>query len=322
MSSVFPSSIPHLSSNLTEEVRSENRKDFRAGYVAIVGAPNAGKSTLMNAFLGQKLSIVSNKPQTTRHRIMGILTRETFQIIFQDTPGLLDPKYKLHEAMMRAAQRSIDDADAILYLVDVTTQGESAIKDYQIGVEKLKNSSAPVYLVLNKTDLSSDEVLKAKMTSLGQGLTYAGFFAISALQKQGTDQLLNEIGAKLPPHPAYYPPDYFTDHPERFFVSEIVREKIFEQFLQEIPYSASVDIVEFKEVEGEKDLIQAEIYVERPTQKGILIGKKGAGIKKLGEAARKDIQAFLGRSVRLELHVKVREQWREDKEWIKRLGYE
>ena len=295
--------------------------NFCAGYVAIIGEPNVGKSTLMNVFIGQKISIVTNKPQTTRHKILGILSTEHHQIIFLDTPGLLKPKYLLHEAMMKFAQSAIEDADFVLFMIDATEPHIGPEIDHDVAFQLLKGLKKDIYLVINKVDAVKKTDVLPIMAFYSEKYPFKEIFPISALNLSGTNELLDFIIKALPEHPPYYPLDIVSEHSERFFVSEIIREKIFEKFRDEIPYSTTVDIVEFKEQQGRKDLINAEIYVERDSQKGILIGKQGKALKEVGELARKDIELFLERSVFPELHVKVREKWREKEAWLKRLGY-
>jgi GTPase len=294
---------------------------FRAGYAAIIGEPNVGKSTLMNTLIGQKISIVTRKPQTTRHKILGILSNENCQIIFLDTPGLLKPKYLLHEAMMKSAHSAIDDADVIVLMIDAADPHIGQEITETIPFQVLKNVQKPVYLVVNKVDLVEKQDLLPIMAFYSDKFPFKEIFPISALTQAGTDELLTSIVNEMPVHPPYFPTDILSEHSERFFVSEIIREKIFEKFRDEIPYSTTVDIIDFKEQEGRKDVISAEIYVERDSQKGILIGKRGSALKEIGERARKDIETFLGRPVFLELHVKVRAKWREKEAWLKRLGY-
>lgn len=296
-------------------------RPFRAGYVAIVGEPNVGKSTFMNCLLGQKLSIVSNKPQTTRHRIGGILSEDQFQIIFLDTPGLLEPKYLLHESMMHSVGTAIGDADLVLFMIDcmapiVTGKGEG-----DIGLDLLRKLGKPAYLLINKIDLVDKNQLIPVIARSSDWYPFREIFPISASNNVNTEHIVECIVRELPDHPPYYPVDAVSEHPERFFVGEIIREKIFEIFREEIPYATTVEILDFKEQKGRKDVIEAEIYVERDSQKGILIGKNGRALKEIGELSRKDIEIFLGRRVFLNLHVKVREKWREKEEWLKRLGY-
>ncbi|MBI4548234.1 MAG: GTPase Era [Ignavibacteriae bacterium] len=296
-------------------------QQFRAGYVAIIGDPNVGKSTLMNALIGQKISIVTKKPQTTRHKVLGILSGEHYQIVFLDTPGLLKPKYLLQNAMMDFAQSAIEDADLVFFMIEAADPKMGPEIEHDLAFKKLKSLKKPVYLVINKIDLVKKESLLPIIDFYSKNYPFKEIFPISALKLEGTDDLLQTVVKELPEHLPYYPPDIISEHPERFFVSEIIREKIFERYREEIPYSATVDIIEFKEHAGRKDVIQAEIYVERESQKGILIGKRGKALKAIGELARKDIEVFLERPVFLQLYVKVREKWREREEWLKRLGY-
>jgi len=296
------------------------RVPFKAGYVAIVGEPNVGKSTLMNALLGQKISIVTRKPQTTRQRVLGILTTPETQVIFLDTPGLLEPKYLLHETMVRSAQHALADADVVLVLSDASRRAE-----LPSGV--LKNlkplaGQKPILLCINKVDtLNRDLVLPMIRDSVETGV-FTEIVPVSALKEENLDKLLATLKKYLPNHPAYYPEDAVSEQPERFFVAEIIREKIFEQFQEEIPYSTAVEIREYKEREEGKTFINADIIVERNSQKGILIGKKGAALKRIGQAARMDIEKFIGREIYLELFVKVGEQWRHRDSWMRRLGYD
>jgi GTP-binding protein Era len=296
-------------------------KEFRSGYVAIIGEPNVGKSTLMNRLVGQKISIVSRKPQTTRHKILGILSRDNYQIIFLDTPGLLQPKYLLHEVMMRFAQSAINDADVVLFMTDANNPHTTKEAKNDAAFAALKGLQKPVFLIINKIDLLTKGKILPIIASYSEEYQFKEIFPISALNLFGIDELLKAIVSELPEHPPFYPLDVVSEQPEKFFVEEIIREKIFEKFKEEIPYSTTVDIVEFKEEQGKKDVINAEIYVERESQKGILIGRKGLALKEIGTNARKDMEAFLGRPVFLELHVKVREKWREKEEWLRRLGY-
>jgi GTP-binding protein Era len=299
----------------------DNKDDFRCGYVALIGKPNVGKSTLMNTLVGQKISIVTDKPQTTRHKILGLLSAERYQIIFLDTPGLLKPKYLLQSAMMEAAHSAIADADVVLYMIDVLEPQMESNSDHDVAFKVLQNVDKPVYLVINKSDAIRKHQILPIIDYYSKKYNFVEIFPISALQSEGTADLLKSVVEKLPYHPPYYPLDSLSDANEKFFVSEIIREKIFEIFQQEIPYSTTVEIIEFKERADKKDFISAEIYVERQSQKGILIGKNGAALKQVGESARLDIEKFLGRPVFLEMHVKVREKWRDSDAWLKRLGY-
>jgi GTP-binding protein Era len=295
--------------------------DFKCGYVCIIGEPNVGKSTLMNTLIGQKISIVTDKPQTTRHKILGILSNEQFQIIFLDTPGLLKPKYLLQKAMMDAAHAAMNDADVVIFMVDALDLKMEADVDHDVVFEALNKINKPVFLVINKVDIIDKFKLLPIIDFYSKRFEFVEIFPISALNALGTADLLKSVVERLPVHPPYYPLDFVSDSSERFFVSEIIRERIFVKFRQEIPYSTTVGIIEFREQEGKKDFISAEIYVERQSQKGILIGKKGVALKEIGESARVEIEKFLGRSVFLELHIKVREKWRDSDTWLKRLGY-
>ena len=286
-----------------------------------MGEPNVGKSTLLNALIGEKLSIITNKPQTTRHRIMAILNTDDYQVVFSDTPGIIDtPHYKMQKAMNTFAYSALDDADVLMFIVDVDKE---PIVPEDI-VKKLKGITCPKLLILNKIDLSSQKEMEALSKWWTSELPDFEQVAISALENIGVQELLNKIIGHLPEGPPYYPKDQFTDRSERFFISEIVREKILEQFFQEIPYSCEVIVNSFKEDETRKDKlvrIAADIIVNRKTQKSIIIGKGGSSIKKLGTAARIDIEAFLERKVYLELYVKVKEKWRDDDRSLKSYGY-
>ncbi|MBR9976469.1 MAG: GTPase Era [Bacteroidetes bacterium] len=295
--------------------------DFHCGYVALIGAPNAGKSTLMNALLGAKISIVTAKPQTTRKRVLGFYTGDTHQIIFIDTPGLIRPKYILQQSMVTAAHSAIAEADAICVLID----GARALERgdlLPVGLlDLLRKAGSPVFAVITKSDLVADKKqLLPMMARLLEFYDFKAVIPISAPEGQGLDGLIDELRAVLPVGPQLYPEDMLSDAPERFFVSEIIREKIFEQYRQEVPYATEVFIAEFRE-EEKCDHIAAEIIVERESQKRILIGSGGDALKAIGIAARKDIEAFLGRKVFLELHVRVRDGWRDNEAWVRRLGY-
>jgi len=294
--------------------------EFRSGYVAIVGRPNAGKSTLLNALLGQKLSIVSPKPQTTRHKILGIMNEPGVQAVFMDTPGMIEPKYLLQSVMMKSVQSSLRDADLTLFLRDVSEDvGPEGVKEE---LDALRKMPPPVIVVLNKCDLADQAAVAAVLERFtASSASPAAVLPVSALRGNGLEFLKAEIVRRLPVHPPYFPVDSLSDQNERFFVSEIIREKVFACYREEIPYSTTVQILSFEEKKGRKDVIEAEICVERESQKGILIGVKGAALKKTGQLARKEIEEFLGRPVYLELRVKVRDKWREDPVWLKRLGY-
>ena len=294
---------------------------FRAGYVTIIGEPNVGKSTLLNGLLQQKISIVTNKPQTTRHRILGILSTNEYQAVFLDTPGIIKPKYLLHEAMMQFASSAIGDADVLLFMIDATDPGMHRDLQHEEAFKRLAGLKKAVFLVINKTDLVQKPDILPMIDFYSRAFPFKEIFPISALHLDGTVPLMNAVVKELPQHPPYYPLDIASEQSERFFVGEIVREKIFQKYKEEIPYSTTVDIVEFKEREEGKWFISADIYVERDSQKGILIGKKGGMLKEVGQSARHDIEKFLEHPVFLEMHVKVREKWREDAEWLRRLGY-
>ena len=286
----------------------------RSGYVALVGKPNVGKSTLMNALLGQKLSIVTKKPQTTRHRVLGILSGDDYQAIFLDTPGIIQPRYKLQESMMHAVTGAIDDADVLLFLADATRDRPDTFSLERIG-------NRPALLLLNKIDLIPQEEALPLVETYTALRAFEEIIPISALKGFNLDVLLRETIARLPLGPPFYPRDVISEQPERFFIAEIIREKIFEMFRQEIPYSVQVNIVNYEERPTEKDLIHAEIVVERDSQKGILIGKGGQALKKIGTRARKDIEAFVNGSVYLDLHVKVRQDWRNRDTFLRSYGY-
>ena len=292
---------------------------FRAGYVGLVGEPNVGKSTLLNAFLGQKLSIVTPKPQTTRHKILGILSTEALQAIFLDTPGLIEPRYALHRAMMKQSASALEEADIVLFLVDTPRAERAGGPEIPPSVQK---ANKPTYLVLNKIDGVSSEVVARVRGEYQAGMALHRTFAISALRGTGVPDIVAGLALDLPLHPPYYPLDIASDRQERFFVAEIIREKIFLRTHDEVPYSASVEIVQFKERDEGKWFISADVILERESQKGIVIGKGGALLKEIGKSARIDIEKFLGKAVFLDLHVKVRDRWREREEWVKRFGYQ
>lgn len=295
----------------------------KSGFVNIIGRPNVGKSTLLNALVGERMSIITNKPQTTRHRIFGILSGEDFQIVFSDTPGMIKtPAYKMQEMMNRFAHSTFEDADVMLF---VTEPNEKYEADDPI-INRLKTIEAPLFLVINKIDLSTQEEILALIESWNERVPFTQSLPLSALHQMGTDGLLKLIIEHLPEGPAYFPKDQLTDRTERFFASEIIREKILEQYEQEIPYSCEVDIEDFKDSETKSGeplaRISAIIYAARKTQKAILIGKNGEAIKRLGTEARKAIETFLDRKVFLELHVKVRENWRDDEQMLRKFGYQ
>ena len=295
-----------------------DKKNFKSGYVAIVGKPNVGKSTLINDFLGCKLSIVTPKPQTTRKKIMGVLTKEEYQIVFYDTPGIMEPKYELQKYMVKEAYAAIEDADVILMMAEPFEPPAEKDKDF---FEKLSHLNIPVILAINKIDLVEKDSLIPILSEYNQRFKFAEIVPISALKGTNLDLMLNLVVKYLPEGEPFYPEDYMTDYNERFLASEIIREKVFEFYGEEIPYSTTVEIEEFKEREAGKDFIKAIIFVERDSQKGIIIGENGKAIKRVGVIAREEIEKQTGRKVYLELWVKVMEKWRKDKKKMYKLGY-
>ncbi|MBS1635426.1 MAG: GTPase Era [Bacteroidetes bacterium] len=288
----------------------------KAGFVNIIGCPNVGKSTLLNALVGERLSIITSKAQTTRHRIMGIVSGDNYQVVFSDTPGILKPNYKLQEKMMQFVIEALSDADVFLLITDVFEDIELQ-PEY---VEKLSKTKTPILLLINKIDASTQEKVEEKAAQWRERLPNAQILAISALQKFNLDMVMNRIVELLPPGEAFYEKDTLTDKPERFFVSEIIREKILLNYKKEIPYSVEVIVNSFKE---EKNIIriQADILVERDSQKGIIIGNKGEALKKVGMQARKEAEAFFGKQIHLELFVKVAKDWRNDDKRLRNFGY-
>jgi GTP-binding protein Era len=292
---------------------------FKAGYVAIVGEPNVGKSTLMNALLNQKISIVTSKPQTTRNRVLGILSRDDAQIVFLDTPGLIKPKYLLHEKMLSSADAALNDADVIIVMTEVERKARLPVEIDKLVLQKY--SRKPILLVINKVDSIYKPEILPIMAEFAQRAHFKEVIPVSALKQDNLDDLVKTLLQYLPEHEPFYPTDIVSDSPEKFFVAEFIREKVFEQFTEEIPYSTAVEIREFKEREEGKTFISADIVVERDSQKGILIGAKGEALKKIGQAARAEIEEFLQHPVFLDLHVKVREHWREREELLRSYGY-
>jgi len=294
----------------------------KSGYVAILGLPNAGKSTLLNTLLGQKISITNLKPQTTRKRILGILSEENFQVIFIDTPGILDPAYLLQEKMMDDVRLSGRDADVIVLLLDVEVDpaGNKALNNSYVK-ESILRAPVKKILVLNKIDLLPQDRVKIILEHFEKSGKFDEIIPLSALQNFNTQKLLQTIDEYLPEGPKFYPDDIVATQNERFFVTELIRETILEQYSEEIPYSCEVLIEEFKERENSKDYISAEIVVEKDSQKAIIIGKRGAAIKNLGQTARESIEEFLGKEVFLELRVKVRKKWRSSESFLKSFGY-
>ncbi len=298
-----------------------NTPQFRAGYIALIGEPNVGKSTLLNAVLKQKISIVTNKPQTTRHKILGIHSGEGYQMVFIDTPGIIKPKYLLQEVMMHFASQAVTDADVVLMLVDAEKVKNKQYDRNNDAVERIKAANKTTFLIVNKLDLLKKEEMLPMLADLQTIFPFDEIIPLSALTKFNVNELVQTLVKYLPEHPPYYDTEIVSDAQERFFVSEIIREKIFEQYEQEIPYSTTVDIVEFKEREQGKYFISADIVIERDSQKGILIGKEGKALKRLGSVSRRAVEEFIGHAVFLDLHVKVRENWREDKNWLNSFGY-
>ena len=294
----------------------------KSGFVNIIGNPNVGKSTLMNALVGEKMSIVTSKPQTTRHRIFGILNEDDYQIVFSDTPGIIEkPIYGMQSSMNKFAFSSFEDADILLFVTDIY---EKYTGDEPI-VNALKNTDVPKYLIINKTDLDKENTADDVAKFWEDIITFNEVFFISAEQKINTDTLLTKILSDLPEAPAYYPKDELSDKPERFFVSEMIRENILSQYKQEVPYSCEVVVTRFKEEEKNGApllMIWADIYVDSKSQKPIIIGKGGEAIKKLGIASRLEIEAFFGKHTFLDLNVKIRENWRNDERMLKHFGYE
>ncbi len=294
----------------------------KSGYVAIIGLPNVGKSTLLNALLGQKISITTAKPQTTRKRILGILSDKDYQIIFLDTPGILKPAYLLQEKMIEEIELSIKDADILILIYDVSSESLITESENNELIRILKeNNSKPKILILNKIDKISQDKSLELIQRFENQKKFNAVIPVSTELGFNMHRVLNEIVELLPEGSKFYPDDIVSEETERFFVSEIIREKIFELYQDEVPYSCEVQITEFKERQNAKDYISAEIIVERETQKPIIIGKAGRSIKDLGEKSRKSIEEFLGREVYLELRVKVREKWRSNPVMLKSFGY-
>lgn len=288
----------------------------KAGFVNIIGNPNVGKSTLMNAFVGERLSIITSKAQTTRHRILGIVNGDDFQVILSDTPGIIKPAYELQESMMEFVKSAFEDADVLLYIVEL---GEKELKD-EAFFAKITSSKTPVLLLLNKIDKGNEELLEASVKLWQEKVPNAEIFAISALENFGVTEVFNRIIELLPESPPFYPKDQLTDKPERFFVNESIREKILVHYKKEIPYAVEIDTEEFFEEEN-IIRIRSIIMVERETQKGIIIGHKGSALKRVGIEARKDLEKFFGKQIHLELYVKVNKNWRSDSKQLRRFGY-
>ncbi|MEM7787297.1 MAG: GTPase Era [Bacteroidota bacterium] len=314
------------------EFAAETSRDHRSGYAALVGAPNVGKSTLLNRWLGTKLSIVSPRPSTTRNRVLGILSDDGamrpevapagFQLVLLDTPGVVRPKYQLHKHMMRDVDRSLGDADVTVFLADAT---EAALThDARQAAERVAAAHGPVLLALNTVDRLGvvDEALPlVALYTEALGRDPEAVVPVSARDGHSTDALLKLVLERIPAGPPYYPKDQLSEHPERFFVAEIVREAIFHQFRDEVPYATQVVVVTYEERDGRKDFVACDIVVERDSQKAILIGKGGAALKRLGKAAREEIEAFLGRGVYLQLYVKTRSDWRNREGHLREYGF-
>ena len=290
-------------------------KQHKSGYAAIIGKPNAGKSTLMNRILGSKISITTHKAQTTRHQVMGIFSDDDTQVVFLDTPGVISPKYELQSAMMRTVGRARADADVILFIFDPTDRHPT-----DEVIELLRSINKPILLVVNKIDVIDRSKAEKKVADLEDKLRFKSIHYVSALQGTGTNELMDAIRGQLIPGPPYYPKEDLSEHPVRFFVSELIREQVYLQFQEEIPYSCTVEVISY-DADVDIDRINAEIIVNRNSQKGMLIGKGGKAIKNLGIKSRESIEEFIGKKVFLDLHVKVREKWREKENWVRNLGY-
>jgi GTP-binding protein Era len=288
----------------------------KAGFVNIIGNPNVGKSTLMNAFVGERLSIITSKAQTTRHRILGIVNGEDFQVILSDTPGIIKPAYEMQKSMMDFVKSAFEDADVLLYMVEI---GETELKD-EAFFSKIINAKIPVLLLLNKIDKSDQIQLEDQIEMWKEKVPNAEIYPISALENFNVKEVFARILELLPESPAYYPKDALTDKPERFFVNETIREKILMNYDKEIPYSVEIETEEF--LEDEKIIrIRSVIMVERDTQKGIIIGHKGAALKRVGVQSREDLEKFFGKQIHIELFVKVNKDWRNNQFQLRRFGY-
>ena len=298
----------------------ETQNGHRSGFVNIVGNPNVGKSTLMNALVGERLSIITQKAQTTRHRIMGIVNGDDFQIVYSDTPGVLKPSYRLQEQMLEFSRSALVDADVLLYVTDVQDTADRNA-DFLDKVKRISQGGTRVFLVINKIDLTTQETLENLVAFWQKMLPEATIFPISAKERFGVVQLFEAIKNALPVGPPFFAKDQLTDKPARFFVDEIIREKILLNYDKEIPYSVEVEVEQFKE-EERLIRIMAVIYVERESQKGIIIGRQGQALKRVGAQARKDIEAFFGKQVYLELFVKVDRDWRSSQSRLRHYGYD
>ena len=288
----------------------------RAGFINIIGNPNVGKSTLMNNLVGEKLSIITSKAQTTRHRILGIVNGDNFQLIFSDTPGIIKPSYELQDSMMDFVKSALEDADVLIYMVEI---GEKSIKDSEVH-DKIQSAKIPTIILLNKIDLSTQEDIKNQINIWSNQYPDTEIYPVSALNNFNTEKVINRIIELIPESPAYFPKDQLTDKPERFFVNEKLREKIFLYYNKEIPYSVEVQTEEFKEEES-IIRIRSLILVERESQKGIIIGHNGVALKKIGSKARIDLEKFFGKKIYIELHVKVSKNWRSNSSQLRKFGY-
>ena len=293
---------------------------FKSGFITIVGRPNVGKSTLSNRLAGEKISIISNKPQTTRNTIKNIINTEDSQIIFLDTPGIHKPRTKLGEYMVNLAENTLNEVDIVLYLIEATDEEPGAGDSYIM--QQLKLLKTPVFLIINKIDLIKKEQLFSRINKFTASMDFKAVIPISALNNEGTDIVLTEIKKLLPEGPKYFPDDIITDQPEKMIAAELIREKILELVLEEVPHGTGVEVISFKERKGRELIdIEANIYCERETHKGILIGKEGKMLKKIGSLARVDIENLLGVKVFLQLWVKVKPDWRNSDNMLKTLGY-
>lgn len=292
------------------------KEQFRAGYMSLIGPPNVGKSTLLNTLLNFKLSITSPRPQTTRRRIIGIMSSPEYQIVVFDTPGFLKPKYKLQETFVQQINLALFDSDVVCLIVEIK---KPEIHPQLINV--IKQTSKPVVLVLNKIDQVNKPELLPVIDVLQKQFSFSAIIPVSALKKEGLVELREEILRLIPVHPPYYDTEFITEQPERFFVAELIREQIFLYFKHEIPYTTEVQIEEFKHRKNTKDYISATIYTEKHSQKGILIGQHGNALKEIGVRARRKIEQFLDRQVYLELRIKIKKDWRQDEHQLRRFGY-
>lgn len=288
----------------------------RSGFINIIGNPNVGKSTLMNNLVGEKLSIITSKAQTTRHRILGIVNGDNFQLIFSDTPGIIKPSYELQDSMMDFVKSALEDADVLIYMVEI---GEKSIKDSEVH-DKIQSAKIPTIILLNKIDLSTQEDIKNQINLWSNQYPDTEIYPLSALNNFNTEKVINRIIELIPESPAYFPKDQLTDKPERFFVNEKLREKILLYYNKEIPYSVEVQTEEFKEEES-IIRIRSLILVERESQKGIIIGHNGVALKKIGRKARIDLEKFFGKKIFIELHVKVSKNWRSNSNQLRKFGY-